>query len=236
MSRNFFNKEKGDEYVEIDINRSENNNGFSCWMEKATKVDGSKKKVDILVICQPVGDIDDVKWHDCTILKSNNVLLMKAPKQRSSDLNTDAMYRDKRDHESGKADDHKAYATRMKKSMRDGDEAAHVKLTKIRLPFKVSNKYGNEKLKNRELKNGNSDDDDDDAYFPLAREVNTTWKWFNKVELKKMPVVSVLYRVSIDHTLEDLKIEVEIDQITDDMKQLMAAAKNDEIIEDSNGG
>jgi hypothetical protein len=42
--------------------------------------------------------------------------------------------------------------------------------------------------------------------------------------------------VSIDHTLEDLKIEVEIDQITDDMKQLMAAAKNDEIIEDSNGG
>jgi hypothetical protein len=49
-------------------------------MEKATKSDGRKKKVDILVICQPVGDIDDVKWHDCTILKSKTILLMRAPK------------------------------------------------------------------------------------------------------------------------------------------------------------
>jgi hypothetical protein len=57
----------------------------------------------------------------------------------------------------------------------------------------------------------------------------------NKVKGKKMPVVFVLYRMSIDHSLEDLKIETEIDQITDDMKQLMHAAKNDEIIEDSNG-
>jgi hypothetical protein len=47
--------------------------------------------------------------------------------------------------------------------------------------------------------------------------------------------VSVLYRVLIDHTLEDLKIETEIDKITDDMKQLMRAAKNDEIIKDGNG-
>jgi hypothetical protein len=124
----------------------------------------------------------------------------------------------------------------MKKPMRDGDEAAHVKLTKIKLPFKVSNKYGNKKLKNRELKNDNSDDHNNDAYFPLVHDVNTPWKWFNKVEGKKMPVVSVLYRVPIDHTLEDLKIETEIDQITDDdMKQLMRAAKNDETIEDSNG-
>jgi hypothetical protein len=151
MTHNYFNTEKGDEYVDIDINRSKNNNGFSCWMEKATKVDGRKKKVDILVICQPVGDINDVKWYDCTILKSENILLMRAPKHRSSDLNTDAMYREKRDHESDMSDNHKPYATRMKKSMRDGNEAAHVKLTKTRLPFKVSNKYGNKKLKNREL-------------------------------------------------------------------------------------
>jgi hypothetical protein len=92
MTRNYFNTEKGDEYVDIDINRSENKNGFSCWMENAAKVDGRKKKVDVLVICQPVGDIDDVKWHDCTILKSKNVLLMRAPKHRSSDLNTDVMF------------------------------------------------------------------------------------------------------------------------------------------------
>jgi hypothetical protein len=107
MTRNYFNTEKGDEYVDIDIKRSENNDGFSCWMEKATKVDGRKKKVDVLVICQPVGDMDDVKWHDCTILKLKDVLLMRAPKHRSSDLNTDAMYRDKRDDKSGKSDDHK---------------------------------------------------------------------------------------------------------------------------------
>jgi hypothetical protein len=50
MTRNYFKTEKGDEYVDIDIKRSENNNGFSCWMEKATKVDGWKKKVDVPVI------------------------------------------------------------------------------------------------------------------------------------------------------------------------------------------